>query len=74
MKDKDKSKDEEKEGFCGLCVAGLGTLLGGGITAGSSKTNKKNKKKIFWLGVSISIISIIVLLYLIFIRGCDDCF
>lgn len=58
-------KEDVKEEFCGACVAGVGALVGAGTAGMSSKAQKKYKKPIFWIGISITIISIIVLLYML---------
>lgn len=63
---------EQKEGFCGACLAGVGALLGAGTSAYSSKIDKKKKKTIFWAGVAVSVISILILIVLL-IKGCKDC-
>lgn len=69
-----QEKEEIKESFCGACVIGVSALVGIG-TAGSSKgiKNKEKKKLLFWIGVSITILSILILLYLIFIKKCKEC-
>lgn len=66
-------EDETKEGFCGACVAGIGALAGIGTTVGSTKVDKKKKNIVFWVGCILSIISIIILAYLLFIKKCSDC-
>lgn len=68
---------EIKEDFCGACVAGVAALVGAG-TAGVSKSgdHRKNKQKhkiIFWVGVSITIISILVAIYFLWIKNCGEC-
>jgi hypothetical protein len=65
---------EVKESFCGACIAGIGALAGIGTSGGSRKSkNKKAKRIIFWIGVSITVISIFFLLYLLFIKKCGEC-
>lgn len=64
---------EVKEPFCGACVAGIAALAGAGTAGSSSKaSDKKTKKIIFWVGVSVSILSIIILVYLLS-KNCSDC-
>lgn len=58
-------KDDIKEEFCGACVAGVGALVGAGTAGMSSKAQKKLKKPIFWIGITITIISIIILIYML---------
>lgn len=69
-----QEKEEIKESFCGACIVGVAALAGIG-TAGSSKgiKNKEKKKLLFWIGVSVTILSILVLLYLIFVKKCNEC-
>ena len=65
---------EIKEEFCGACVAGVGALLGAGTTVASSKTQKKYKRTIFWIGLIITILSIIILFYLLTNKeACKSC-
>lgn len=71
-----KEKPEEtKEEFCSACVAGIAALAGVGTVGGSrSAKNKKIQKALFWIGVTVSVVSIVVLAYLLFIRPCSsDC-
>jgi len=64
--------EEVKEEFCGACIAGITALAGAGTAVGSTKVNKKVKKTVFWIGVVVSIISILILIYFLFIN-CKDC-
>ncbi len=68
-------KEETKEPFCTPCAIGLASLItGAGLTGGSKGIkNKKTKQIIFLIGLSVSIISIIVIVYFLFIRSCDTC-
>jgi hypothetical protein len=67
-------KKEIKEPFCGACAAGVTALIGAGTVGGSSASkNKKTKKIIFGIGLFISIISIIILIYFIFFKKCNEC-
>lgn len=67
-------KEEIKEPFCGACVAGIAALAGAGTAGGSSGAkNKQTKKIIFWIGVSVSLLSILILIYLLCFRKCDSC-
>jgi hypothetical protein len=59
-----------KEEFCSACVAGVAAIAG----AGAATTSRKKRKTIFWLGISISIISLIVLVYLLMNnKSCSAC-
>lgn len=64
-----------KEEFCGTCVAGLTALAGGISTASSTAIEDKEKKKwVFWISLSITIISILVLIYLLYFKSdCKSC-
>lgn len=67
---------EIKEEFCGACVAGIAALAGAGAAGSSSvdrKKHKKRKKIIFWVGVSITILSILVMIYFLWIKKCEEC-
>ena len=65
---------EIKEPFCGACVAGIAALAGAGTAGGSSSAkNKKTKKIIFWSGITITILSILILIYLLFFKKCTEC-
>jgi ABC-type Fe3+-siderophore transport system permease subunit len=72
MNDKNKNKEDSKEGFCSACVMGITALAGAGTMGASTKVNKKRKKIIFWIGFIVSIISIFILLYLL-LSGCSKC-
>lgn len=65
--------EDSKEEFCSACAVGISALVGAGMT-GSSKAvkNKKKKKVVFYIGLTISIISILILIYLL-TRNCDSC-
>lgn len=66
-----------KENFCGACVAGITALLGAGAvrtaSTGDRKKNKKRKAVIFWVGVAVTIISILIALYILFVKKCQEC-
>lgn len=64
---------ETKEGFCGACVAGIGALAGLGTAAGSTKVDKKKRTIVFWVGCGTSILFILILIYLLFIKKCTEC-
>lgn len=65
-------KNEIKEEFCGACAAIPVALVGGVIASSSQNSNyKKNKKIILWIGVSITVISLLVAVY--FLLQCKNC-
>ena len=70
------SKNQEtKEEFCGACVAGITAIAGIGTAEGIKNTNakRKTKKIVFYLSLIVTIISILIILYLLFIKKCDQC-
>ena len=60
-----------KEDFCGACAAIPIALVGGAIASSQSSNYKKNKKIILWIGVSITVISLLVAIY--FLLQCKNC-
>jgi hypothetical protein len=67
---------ENKEEFCGACVAGLVALAGAGTTGVSSTGAKKNVKKkriMFWISLSVTLISICFLIYFMYFKKCNEC-
>lgn len=64
---------EEKEPFCVACLAGVGALVGLGTSGINRKSTKKSRKIIFWAGVGITVISILIMIYFLFIRKCNEC-
>lgn len=64
-----------REDFCGACIAGAAALVGAGTTGKSisGKKNSKKKRVIFWIGVGITLLSIIVCLYILCIKKCSEC-
>jgi hypothetical protein len=69
-----QKNEEYREPFCGACVAGVAALAGAGTAGGSSKVkDKKTKDLIFYIGASVTILSIIILIYLLCFKKCDTC-
>ena len=67
---------ETKESFCSACVSGITALIGAGsasLTAEDRKKNKKTRKIIFWISVIVTVISILLTIYFLFIRKCNTC-
>jgi ABC-type proline/glycine betaine transport system permease subunit len=63
-----------REDFCGACVAGITALVGAGTAGGSVKAKDQNTKRIiFWVGMSVSMISIIVIVYILYFQKCEVC-
>ena len=66
-----ENNEEIKEDFCGACVAIPIALIGSGITASQSSNYKKNKKIILYIGIFITVISVIISIY--FLLKCKNC-
>jgi hypothetical protein len=67
---------ENKEEFCGACAMVPIALLGAGAaygTGSSKQKHKQSKKIIFWVGISTVILSILVAVYYLWIKKCDEC-
>lgn len=84
MSDKDenwkkykKDGDETKEGFCGACLAIPLAFAGVGASAygahSSRGKHKKQKKIALWAGIISIVISILIVVYFLFIAKCKDC-
>jgi hypothetical protein len=67
-------KEEVKENFCVSCVAGLTAIAGAGTASSSGKvSDRKTRKIIFWLGLIISILSVIFLIWRLCFSNCSNC-
>jgi hypothetical protein len=64
---------DQKENFCAGCVAGVAALVGAGTAGVSSKRDRKYKKVVFWIAIGITIISILILIYILFLKKCNQC-
>lgn len=68
------TEKEEKENFCGACVAAPAAFIGAGI-AGSGMTNKKSNKKmkkiLLCTGITITVISIFIAI--LYLKSCKSC-
>ena len=66
------------EEFCSVCILGISALVGSGIASqglDSSKEHKKQKKIMFWSGISVTVVSLIIIIYLMFNKDkCKTCF
>lgn len=72
-------KENIKESFCPTClIAGVAALSTASAVQSSKKTTTaeetRNKKAlIFWISIIITFVSILILIYLICFRNCDEC-
>lgn len=67
---------QNKEEFCPLCVTIPLALAGAGATSVGSLDNEKNKKLkriLKWFGVSLTIFSILLMIYWYKIKECKEC-
>ena len=74
MEEKQDNKEEVKESFCGACIAIPAALAGAGLSSASGKVgvSKVRRQIMLYLGVGISVISIMVFLYYYMTR-CKKC-
>jgi Na+-driven multidrug efflux pump len=77
MSDKSKKDgDDIKEEFCPVCLAiplafaGVGTSAYGASSRGKYK---KQKKIALWGGITVTIISILIAVYYLWIKKCVEC-
>lgn len=74
MNEKNYTKNQEnedvKESFCGACLALPLALAGAGAT-GIGTNNKKMKNILFWSGITVTVISLIVAI--IYLKKCKSC-
>jgi len=71
-----KKDQEVKEEFCGACLAIPIALVGIGASRYESNSRieyKKQKKWIFYGGVIVITISILIIIYYIWIKKCSTC-
>lgn len=74
---------EIKEEFCAACAVGLASLANSGVSSYSNSKNndeqenteesRNRKKYMFWITVFLTVLSIFLLIYFLFIRKCDEC-
>lgn len=65
---------EIKEEFCGACLAVPLALAGAGAASvGAKGSYKKNRKALLWTGILTVIISILIMVYFVWIKKCDKC-
>lgn len=72
---KETTENEIKEPFCGACVAGIAAVAGAGTAKSSDNLSKdkETRKRIFWISVFISVISILYVLYQLCFGNCSEC-
>ena len=63
-----------KEPFCAACLAVPLAMAGAGTAgAGSTQKNKNAKKWMMWGGIAVSVISILIAIYFLWIKKCESC-
>lgn len=69
--------DNNRENFCGACLAIPFAFAGAGASAygaNSKKKHKKTKKIVFWVGIITTVIALIIAAYYLwFKKDCSDC-
>ncbi len=67
--------DETKENFCGACLAIPIAIAGSGLgIAGTTKGSHKRMKKILLIsGISLTILSVFIAIYFLYIKKCNTC-
>lgn len=73
MRDIDENEDTKEE-FCGVCAALPLAMIGAGVAGTGTKkkgSNKKTKKILFWTGIIVTLISLIVVYY--YLTRCKTC-
>lgn len=72
--EKEKENENIKEDFCGACIS-VPIAMAGATLAGAStkkgKTNKKVKKIMFFVGITITILALIAAV--IYLKKCKSC-
>jgi hypothetical protein len=80
----DKDKKPVKEDFCITCAAAIPLLLGAGTAAGAKASEKDGSNStspqkslwtnwVFWVGISVFLIALFVIIYFKFINKCTSC-
>lgn len=71
-----KDGEDTIEGFCGACMAIPFAFAGVGASAygaSSRGKHKKQKKIALWGGIASIVISVLVIIYYVWIKKCTDC-
>jgi len=71
-------KDEKdiKETFCPACIAVPLAMAGAGASslgANQSSNYKKRKQILLWGGISTTVLSLIIVIYYVWIKDCKSC-
>lgn len=69
-------ENETKENFCPACIAIPLAMAGAGVSvaSGNQKGKHQQRKKIMlWGGIAVTVLSIIIAIYFLFIKKCKDC-
>ncbi len=70
------NKKNEREDFCGACLAVPLAMVGVGVGAAGATTkgsHQKTKKILLWSGVATVIIALLIVIYFLFIKKCSNC-
>ena len=70
------NKEDIKEPFCAACIAVPLAMVGAGASAyGANKqgSHKKTKQIMLWGGLTVTLISVLVAVYFLFIKKCKTC-
>lgn len=69
---KEQNNEELKEEFCGACLAAPLAIAGVGTAGYGLKGNhSKNKKIILWVGVGITLLSVLIVIF--YLMTCKKC-
>lgn len=71
-----KNNKSTKEEFCPVCVAVPLALAGAGATslgANQSENYKKRRKNLLFVGISSTVISLLIIIYYVWIKDCESC-
>ena len=70
----DQNKEDIKESFCPSCIAIPLAMAGAGAAGyGNKVSHGKMKKILLWGGIAVTIVSLLVALYFLYIKKCDGC-
>lgn len=64
------------ENFCGACIAAPLALAGVGVSASATSKNgdhRKNKKKKLVIGLLLTILPLLYIIYKVFFQKCSEC-
>lgn len=69
----EEKSDGTKEDFCTACLAAPLAAVGVGIGATGAGSHKKKKSIMLWVGLGITILSVLIAVYFLWIKPCADC-